>query len=132
MKRVILASLVALVATGCAPKTSPEQHAKHYAFHADESSNPTFKVDRNGVYQMNLEKFKQVYAHGKDDRAAGTPRDVALLRAKLVYDAAYNANMKSDYLNHKGQEVIEESSKNDSRVFAEEISAAYLDGYDGK
>lgn len=129
-KTLILVAITALLA-GCT-QSPPLRHSYHYATHQTEMVSGNFVNNPRATAQMNLKIFEDLYNSGKSDRTTGVRETEALRKAAEIKTANMNAVKKSTFINSpQARADIEQSDPRDAKLWAEELSETYLDGYRG-
>lgn len=129
MKKIIMV-VMAVALVGCTAQTSPQRHAKNVASHVDETMNGNMRTDRNGIYQMVLPKFIEIYAQGKTDRAKGATEQQAKDYAQAVRKEAHKQNTVESRFSGSPQVVEkDEASEKESLLWYNNLADTYLDGY---
>lgn len=132
MKYIVLI-LTALALTGCAPKTSAERAARHYAYATPETLNGNFKADRNAIYSINLPIFQKAYNEGKCAKSEGITADVAAKTAQAYYDHAMaDRKITTMFTPVPDSKWHNEADLKGSLAFAEGLKSVFLDGYYGR
>ncbi|WP_208491589.1 Exc2 family lipoprotein, partial [Escherichia coli] len=62
---------VAAALTACTPKTSLEQHTRHYVYASDDGFDPNFYTKKADTTRMMIPFFQQFREMGVKDKAAG-------------------------------------------------------------
>ena len=125
--------LLSLSITACSQtKSSPEKHARHYVYMSEEQFDPNFKTNKADSARMMVPFFKQFWMQGDHDRAAGVSSALAQQRvAEFHSDEFLNAiHGRSKFAGKTYSNSNIPSDKN-LRLLADEISGAYMDGYQG-
>lgn len=129
MKKIIM-MVMAVALVGCAAQTSPQRHAKNVAMHAEETMNGNMRTDRNGIYQLALPKFNEIYAQGKADRAKGASEQEAKAYADAVRKEAQKQNAIESRFTGSPQVVEkDEASLKEATLWYNNLAETYLDGY---
>ena len=63
MKKITL-MIMAVALAACTTQTSPERHARHFAYNASETMNGNMVTDRGGMVALNLLKFQAYLCPG--------------------------------------------------------------------
>ncbi|HAU5440375.1 Exc2 family lipoprotein [Cronobacter sakazakii] len=123
---------VATLLAGCTARTSPEMHARHYVLQGMESHDANLRVDKAGSIAAFLPAFTSVYNQGKTDKAQG--RDIAWAerQAKAYRDDAYGMQTTSEFANHRGQFLDDNTSPREKRMLGDDLAQTYLDGFYGR
>jgi len=123
---------VTLAITGCAPKTSPERHARQYIKATSDDLNPNFVVKKTDSIRMMVPFFEQFYEVGAKDKAAGISPDEALQRANYFQSEEFLQSIKSQET-FAGKTYTSSGLKSaqEQKSMGEAISGAYMDGYHG-
>ncbi|ALB64957.1 hypothetical protein AFK62_20640 (plasmid) [Cronobacter condimenti 1330] len=127
-----MAIVVATALAGCATRTSPEIHARHYVLQGMESHDANMKVDKAGSIAAFLPAFTQVYDQGKADKAQGRDAAWAQQQAKAYRDQAFDVKITSEFGNHRGQFIDDASTPREKRILADDMAQTYLDGFYGR
>ncbi|EOV0678005.1 Exc2 family lipoprotein [Cronobacter dublinensis] len=132
MRYTIMAVTAAVLLAGCATRTSPEIHARHYVLQGMESHDANLRIDKAGSIAAFLPAFTQVYQQGKTDKAQG--RDIAFAerQAKAYREDACGIKTTSEFANHRGQFSDDNASPREKRMLADDLAQTYLDGYYGR
>lgn len=125
--------LSSLLITACSQtKNSPEKHAHHYVYMSEEQFDPNFKTNKADSARMMVPFFKQFWTQGQHDRAAGVSSVQAQQRvAEFHSDAFLNAIHGRSKFAGKTYSDNNISSDKNLRLLADDISGAYMDGYQG-
>ncbi|VFS41363.1 putative lipoprotein [Enterobacter cancerogenus] len=85
-KHIALFLGIALLGGCTNTKTSPERHAYYFVSHKSSfvGGNYTSSVSQN--YRLNVPQFRELYARGKADRAAGRTQEEASAYAQSIRD----------------------------------------------
>lgn len=131
-KRILAAIAAAVVLSGCAPKTSPEMHARHFVYQGMESHDANLIVDKAGSVTSLLPTFQQLYNAGKADRACGRDAAYAQQQATALRSQALAEESTGNFNNHNGQLFSEKRSPREAAILGDDLAQTYLDGFNGK
>ena len=131
-KHIALFLGIALL-SGCAnTKTSPERHAYYFVSHKSSfvGGNYTSSVSQN--YRLNVPQFRELYARGKADRAAGRTQEEAAAYAQSIRDQLkQDASTDHSFNGNASDKWTSGMEEKDAILFGNELAASYLDGYNG-
>ncbi|MEG5548187.1 Exc2 family lipoprotein [Enterobacter wuhouensis] len=131
--KMVAALLGVVIVSGCAStKTSPERHAFYFVSHKSSfiGGNYTSSVSQN--YRLNVPQFKELYAQGKSDRAAGRTPDEAREYAQSIREQLKKeANTDQSFTGNPNDKWSSKMEPKDAVLFGNELAATYLDGYNG-
>lgn len=115
------------------PKTSAERHARHYVYTSDNSSDPNFYTKKADSVRLMTPFFQYFWNMGEKDRAAGMSQEEAQQRVTQLHNEDFLKSIQAKEKFAGGTyENSSEPSPKESSLMAETISAAYLDGYEGR
>lgn len=131
MKKIAL-MVMAVSLAACSTQTSPERHARHFAYNATGTLNGNMATDRGGMVEINLPKFRDIYARGAADRQKG----VTQVQATEVAEATRKLGQEQNQVEHhftpnKQDKWKEDAEAKDNVLWYNELAGAYLDGYNG-
>lgn len=132
MKKIILVGM-ALLQAGCTSgKTSPERHAWYTVAHQAALVGGNYTSSRAHNYQLNLPQFKEMFAKGQADRAAGVAREDAQKKAEaLREEIKISLKTRHHFSGNASDRWTDSTELKDAQTFGNELSATYLDGYEG-
>lgn len=133
-KKLQLTMLLAImVLTACTPKTSAERHARQYVYAADDGFDPNFYVKKADSIRMMTPFFRQFQDMGAKDRAAGLSREEAQQRVIQFRSEEFLTSIQGT-TTFAGRTYTDSSapSLKALKAMGEAISAAYMDGYEGR
>ncbi|WP_395300329.1 Exc2 family lipoprotein [Enterobacter sp. ECC-175] len=123
---------IALLSGCTSSKTSPERHAYYFVSHKSSfiGGNYTSSVGQN--YRLNVPQFRELYARGKSDRAAGRTAAEAGEYAQSIRDQLKKeANTDHAYTGNANDTWSTRMEEKDAILFGNALAATYLDGYNG-
>lgn len=131
--KFIAAVLGVALLGGCASsKTSPERHAYYFVAHQSNFVGGNYATSVQENYRLNVPQFRDVYAQGKAERAAGHTATEASQYAQSIRDqlkkSTKTQNTFSENASDKWSSDMEEK---DAILFGNELAASYLDGFNG-
>ncbi|MEH0884925.1 Exc2 family lipoprotein [Enterobacter sp. UNJFSC 003] len=131
--KALAAILAIAVLSGCtSSKTSPERHAYYFVSHKSNfiGGNYTSSVPQN--YRLNVPQFRELYAQGKSDRAAGrTPAEASEYAQSIRDQLKKEANTNQSFSGNANDKWSSSMDPSDAILFGNELAATYLDGYNG-
>lgn len=124
---------VAAALTACTPKTSPEQHTRHYVYASDDGFDPNFYTKKADTTRMMIPFFQQFREMGVKDKAAGVSAETAQQRIKEFHSEEFLQSLRST-TTFAGRKYTngDMPSPEKMKLLADTISAVYLDGYEGR
>ncbi|PXW60679.1 hypothetical protein CRX67_14510 [Enterobacteriaceae bacterium A-F18] len=131
MKKITL-MIMAVALAACTTQTSPERHARHFAYNASETMNGNMVTDRGGMVALNLPKFQDIYARGVADRQKGVTPAQANAVAEATRKLGQQQNkVENHYTPNKQDKWTEDAESKEAVLWYNELAGAYLDGYNG-
>ncbi|HAV1601531.1 TPA: Exc2 family lipoprotein [Enterobacter hormaechei subsp. xiangfangensis] len=131
MKRFLLVASV-IVLANCASQSSPESHARHYAYSVAESHDANLVVDKYGTAKAYLPMFEAVYDVGRLDRGVLSEAQ-ALRKAEVIRNTRKDVNARqSQYNPNKSHTFLDYYSPKEANALYDGLAETYLDGYHGK
>lgn len=131
MRNTLIIIAIATVLVGCA-KTVPMRHSYHYATHHSAELNGNLASRPDATARLNLPTFEKMYNLGKTDRAALISEETALQKAEQIKIANLGAAEKQSFENApQAVSTVDPAEVSDAKLWAEELSETYLDGYRG-
>lgn len=123
-----------LILSACTQtKISAERHARHYVYTYDNNSDPNFYTKKADSVRLMTPFFQQFWNQGAKDRAAGMSQEGAQQRVNLFHNEDFLKSVQAkEQFAGKTYENISTPSPKEFSLMAETISAAYLDGYEGR
>ncbi|TFO60106.1 entry exclusion protein 2 (plasmid) [Escherichia coli] len=124
---------VAAALTACTPKTSLEQHTRHYVYASDDGFDPNFYTKKADTTRMMIPFFQQFREMGVKDKAAGVSAETAQQRIKEFHSEKFLQSLRST-TTFAGRKYTDSymPSPEKMKLLADTISAVYLDGYEGR
>ena len=124
---------VSAALTACTPKTSLEQHTRHYVYASDDGFDPNFYTKKADTTRMMIPFFQQFREMGEKDKAAGVSAETAQQRIKEFHSEKFFHSLQST-TTFAGRKYTNSDmpSPKKMKLMADTISAVYLDGYEGR
>lgn len=124
---------VAAALTACTPKTSLEQHTRHYVYASDDGFDPNFYTKKADTPRMMIPFFQQFREMGVKDKAAGISAETAQQRIKEFHSEEFLQSLRTT-TTFAGRKYTNSDmpSPEKMKLLADTISAVYLDGYEGR
>ncbi|ELO2477812.1 Exc2 family lipoprotein [Escherichia coli] len=132
--RLLLIPLITatIALTGCTPKTSLEQHTRHYVYASDDRSDPNFSTQKADTTRMMVPFFRQFWDMGAKDKATGKSRSDVQQRIQQFHSQEFLNSLRGTTQFAGTDYRSKDLTPKKSRLLAETISAVYLDGYEGR
>ncbi|MEZ6874765.1 Exc2 family lipoprotein [Enterobacter sp. KBR-315C3_2022] len=129
--RVVLLGIALL--NGCAnSKTSPERHAYYFVSHKSSFVGGNYASSVAQNYRLNVPQFRELYDHGKADRAAGRTAAEANEYAQSIRDQLKTeASTDHAFTGNANDKWSTSMEPKDAILFGNALAATYLDGYNG-
>lgn len=124
----------ALILSACTqPQISAERHARHYVYASDNNSDPNFYTKKADSVRLMTPFFQQFWNLGAKDKAAGVPQEGVQQRVTQFHNEEFlkSIQVKEKFAGRRYENSHTPSPKELS-LMAETISAAYIDGYEGR
>ncbi|EPD8568095.1 Exc2 family lipoprotein [Escherichia coli] len=86
---------VAAALTACTPKTSLEQHTRHYVYASDDGFDPNFYTKKADTTRMMIPFFQQFREMGVKDKAAGVSAETAQQRIKEFHSEEFLQSLRT-------------------------------------
>lgn len=129
MKKSIVMIAAGLLLAGCtASKPSPERHAIAFTENHSSAGGGT-RFNASSTYRNIIPVFEETYEKGKMDRIVGHDLHYAIKHAAMINEEA--RHRLSQRYDRSGESEQVQSDSQDANLFGKELSAAYLDGYNG-
>ncbi|AHF79308.1 Putative entry exlusion protein 2 (plasmid) [Sodalis praecaptivus] len=131
---IFTVSLASSVLCACTQTlTSPERHARHYAYVADHGFDPHYYINKAETARMLIPFFRCFWEMGVQDRETGLSREKALEKVMCFQSEEYLTSIETkEKFAGKWYEPYSNPSRKDRKDFAQAISQTYMDGYEGK
>lgn len=121
--------------TGCSHGlTSPERHAHHFAYTADDGFDPNFGTNKTETAKLSLPFFQQFWQLGKKDKEANVSREGAIKRAEYLGSDEFLRSLGQEKEQFAGRSYIRTNamSPKKRKALVQGITASYMDGYEGR
>lgn len=132
MKKITLAVSVLLLVGCSASKPSPERHTYAFVSHRSAELNGNFTSSNSQNFRLNIAQFRQMYQTGQKDKAKGMSQKDANAYAQYIREEILkNSKSHQTFAGNASDKWTETPEKRDAELFGNELSATYLDGYNG-
>ncbi|WP_353853442.1 Exc2 family lipoprotein [Escherichia coli] len=121
---------VAAALTACTPKTSLEQHTRHYVYASDDGFDPNFYTKKADTTRMMIPFFQQFREMGVKDKAAGISWSDVQQRLQQFHSQEFLNSLRGTTQFAGTDYRSKDLTPKKSRLLADTISAVYLDGYE--
>ncbi|WP_353853634.1 Exc2 family lipoprotein [Escherichia coli] len=121
---------MAAALTACTPKTSLEQHTRHYVYASDDGFDPNFYTKKADTTRMMIPFFQQFREMGVKDKAAGISWSDVQQRLQQFHSQEFLNSLRGTTQFAGTDYRSKDLTPKKSRLLADTISAVYLDGYE--
>lgn len=122
-----------LMNVACTPQTSAERNARQYVYAADDGFDPNLRVIKADSIRMAVPFFRTFHDMGTKDRASGVSAEGAQQRVNEFRSDVFLKSIQGETI-FAGKRYADNNipSANKRKAMGDAISAAYMDGYEGR